>query len=107
MKKLRQKLHSNSGESLVETLVSIVIVVFASLLLLMSTVTATRFNKKAQELSTAYTDELEKAELQSDGSWSGKVTISGDGITTPPQISVSYYGQAGKLSSYTMDEAGG
>lgn len=101
-KRLRSKLHSSGGETLVETLTAIVVVVFSSLLLLMSAAVATRFNQSAKRLSQAYQTALSQAELRTADPRTGTVTITGkDG--KEQQITVDYYTGDNTLTSYTKE----
>lgn len=102
MKRLRKKLHSCSGESLVETLTAIVVIVFSSLLLLMSVVVASRFNQNAGRLSDAYQTALAQAELHTAEPRQGTVTVVGqDGGRQ--EITVNYYSGDGTLTSYAKE----
>lgn len=59
-----QKLKSNSGETLVETLFALLVVVLAMTMLAGSIVSAARVNKGAEDLDTAF--QLSKAQAVSD-----------------------------------------
>lgn len=51
---MKQKLKNNSGETLVETLFALLVVVLAMTMLAGSIVSAARINKSAEDLDTAF-----------------------------------------------------
>ena len=101
-KRLRSKLHSSGGETLVETLTAIVVVVFSSLLLLMSAVVATRFNQSAKRLSQEYQTALSQAELRTAAPRPGTVTVTGQ-VGSKQEIAVDYYTGDNTLTSYVKE----
>lgn len=65
---MKQKLKNNSGETLVETLFALLVVVLAMTMLAGSIVSAARINKSAEDLDTAF-------RITNDGK-SGSVTVT-------------------------------
>ena len=58
-----RKLKQNKGETLVESLVAVMIAVFAMALVASATISAANINKSTRESDVAYAEELEKAEI--------------------------------------------
>lgn len=103
---MKRKLHSASGETLVETMAAILIVTLASLLFLTMLQTTTRLNAGADEADESYQADLNAAELQDTGdlTGSGTVTVRRDGAETA-EYSVDYYRTAdGGLTSYARGD---
>ena len=88
--KIRKKFHSTSGETIVETLVTMIILSLAVLMLAGAVVTAARINKKADNTDTAFTA---GREIGGTGTGSPSVTISenqtagtGASVTVPERV---------------------
>lgn len=92
-----KKLLSNKGETLTETLVSLIIMTLASIILATLLVSSSRIIGRAKEYDEALNNELNAAELGT-GSSSGLVTITvkGEQQTEP----VTLTGTAETLMSY-------
>lgn len=71
--KSRRKSHSNSGETIAETLVTMIILSLAVLMLAGAVVTAAKINKRADNTDTAFTI---GTEIGGSGADNPKVTIS-------------------------------
>ena len=93
MKKIKQ----NSGETLIETLVSMLIAVLCMGLLCSSVMAATNINKKTRELDDKYASDLQRAEGY----------MSEDGYDYKKKETVTLYGGAEEdslFASYTLEE---
>jgi Tfp pilus assembly protein PilE len=58
-----RKLKQNKGETLVESLIAVLIAVLAMGLVATATISAANINKSTREADAAYAEELEKAEI--------------------------------------------
>lgn len=94
-----RKPRTKRGETLVETLVAILIVVLTSMFFLTTTITIAKINTKTRTADSSLRQEQIVAERQKDESSSGQVEIKANGKTT--QYDVTFYGKAGDLQSYT------
>ena len=96
-----RKLKKSSGETLVETLVAILIVTLSSLLFLQMTMTSLNISGEAKKMDTDYQASLSAAEEQKTKIATGTITVSGR------DYSVTYYGtgETGALTAYS-GEAG-
>jgi type II secretory pathway pseudopilin PulG len=86
-----RKLRQNRAETLVETLVSILIVALASGMLLTAVTTASRLNKAARDSQETYETALEATEAGTVASGTGNVTISDgepDGFSASVEVSL-------------------
>lgn len=99
IKKLLQK----KGETLVETLVSLMIAVLAIALLSSCIMAATTINHKSQELDEKYSAQLQEAEGMYGTPQPGEVTIVfGDGSYT--NVDVTLYGNPdGMFGAYDYE----
>lgn len=93
------KLKSQRGETLVETMASIVIAALSVALLFTCVMAASQINRMAQEADEAYYKALTAAETQAAAAKSGKMEIS------EKEFDISLYGGEG-LYSYALKEAG-
>lgn len=96
--KWKIKLRSTRGETLIESLTAMLIVVLSSLLLLHITMVTKNINEKAEKADKSYQTELSSAEA-GNGSIKGQVTLHGKGGET--QYDVIYTGGKDQLTSYT------
>jgi type II secretory pathway pseudopilin PulG len=87
-----RKLRQNRAETLVESLVSILIVALASTMLLTAVATASRLNQTARESQEDYQSKLEAAETGA-GTPGGTVIITNvPGEDADVSVSVTIYG---------------
>lgn len=110
LKKLAKKIRSNSGETLVETLVAIIICVFASTMMAGSVTTASKLNKDAREADAKFRESLsivENYETAADENKEDGVVeiVDQDESISPFQIQVIYIksgDEADDLRSYIV-----
>ena len=96
MRNIRKR--SAKGETLVETLVAILIITFSAIILVNTTIASTNINRKVESSDTNFREELAAAEgLQEPVD--GKITIKGDKTYT---YDVEYYGKEDGLRSYRI-----
>lgn len=100
-----KKLKSQRGETLIEALVAILVVVVSGLTLYFAVITAARVNAAASAADTLFHLETNAAEQQGSVASTGKITITGSGISK--EADVSYTGGAGQLTSYKLGSGGG
>lgn len=99
------KLKSQRGETLVETMASIIIAVLSVALLFTCVMAGAQIDRMAQDADVAYYADLTAAEMQMGEGKSGKVTIIGSGTT---EIPISLYGGAyGGEGMYSYARNGG
>jgi type II secretory pathway pseudopilin PulG len=103
MKWLKKKIASNRGESLLEVLVAILIIVFSSLSLYYAVTASAQINAKAAEVDAALQNEMIAAEQQQVTNQKGTVTLM-DGVNAVGSAPVDYTGGEGRLTSYRMGE---
>lgn len=97
---------SSSGETLVETLAALLLVVLSGLLFLQMTMASTRMSAQAKELDALYQRVLAAAEKQGDMVSSGSIEIGGR------DYEVNYYSYSSgtsseKLYSYSQSDGSG
>ena len=92
-----RKLRGTSGETLVETLVAILIVTLSSLLFLQMTMASVKISGEAKEMDTEYQTALSAAEEQKTALSTGTITVG------EREYAVTYYGtgETGALASYS------
>ena len=93
-----RKPRTKRGETLVETLVAILIVVLTSMFFLTTTITIAKINTKTRTADSSLRQEQIVAERQKNGK-SGSVTIQTDKGTVSYDVTV--YGADNDLQSYT------
>lgn len=101
-----RKLKNRSGETLIETLVSILIVTLASVVLVQMVITSVQISSKSGSADKDFSAALTAAEEESTKIGQGTVTITGNGNTY--SASVNYYGGGSgskALTSYSAGEA--
>ena len=90
---------ASKGETLVETLVAIVIITFSAIILVNMTIASTNINRKVESSDTNFRDELAAAEgLQNLAK--GQITVKSESGTY--KYSVEYYGKEDGLRSYRI-----
>lgn len=102
MKTLMRKLKSKAGESLVESLASILIFTMASIILFSMVTTAADLNTKAKEqdaLNQQYLKSVEKGENQT-GSGEVLITMGSEDIAS---VAVDVYGGINEAGAYDPD----
>lgn len=100
-----RKLKNCSGETLIETLVSILIVTLASVVLVQMVITGCQIGMESGKADKTFSSALTAAEGESTSKGNGTVTISGtNGEYTVP---VEYYGGGTGNHSLTSYSAGG
>lgn len=98
--KLSRKLRDTAGETLVETLVTIVICVFASVMFAGAVAASSRMNQSAHLQDEEFQGDLMLVELGTDCSEeNGTVLIVGDDVSET--VDVTFYEQGG-FHSYQM-----
>jgi len=108
MVRFSAKLCSKRGETLVETLVSVLIVGLACLAFASMTVAASTINRSAKTADLAFYNELSAAEARS-GTTDITVTMSWNWAATiqSQEYTVKCTGAAGELMSYSVSGGGG
>ena len=116
IKSALNKIKSQSGETLVEMLVSLAIMGLSVAMMVAMIITSTRITEQATEKDKKYRDQLSAAEVQSAGesdvteeAWTVKIESSGGGTTNSVTVSVKgyYYSDdsvTGELKSYKLPE---
>lgn len=100
MSGIRLRLCSKRGESLIETLVSILVVAISSALLLGAISCAEKINREVRASDNAYRLQLDTAE-RGGGTIEDTLEIKMDIVGNPVYIYDVYYaGEEGKLRSY-------
>ncbi|NCB62073.1 MAG: hypothetical protein EOM52_00415 [Clostridia bacterium] len=99
-----RKFSSAKGETLAETVASILIIALASVIFATMALSATRLNAAANTADQAFYAELSAAETQT-GTVSGTVTVSWG--SDSQDFAVTCAGAAGELISYRLDAGGG
>jgi type II secretory pathway pseudopilin PulG len=105
MKRLRRKLRSNGGETLVELLVSILIGTLAITILMTGVAAAGRMERNAHQADERFYEALSAAEGQTSAAQSATVEVRESG-RLPVTIEVDLYGSDG-LYSYCLGQNGG
>ncbi len=103
--KMIQKLRSNRGETMVEMLVSMLILTLSICLLVTMIAVSYQFDRQARELDKAYKDELSAAENPGGTDVDGKVILNPKNfVGVPPQeVDVKIYSKSGSdLKSYKL-----
>ncbi len=90
-------IHSKKGETLLETLVAILILTVSAMLLAEVTASSTRINLNAEKVDKKYRNDLEKVEKRETPT-TGVVTIQNGG--TSYTYDVNYYGDRSGFTSY-------
>ena len=103
MRRLKKKLASSRGESLMEVLVAILIVVFSSLSLYYAVTASARINAKAASANAGLQSDLIAAERQQVTDRQGHVVLV-DGANAVGSVPVDYTGSGEALTSYRIRE---
>lgn len=103
---MRRKLARRSGETLIETLVSVLIVTLASIVLVQAVLTSVQIGSSSGSADKAFSSALTAAEEQKSPAGSGTVTLSKDG-TVYDSAKVQYYGAGSGGKALTSYSAGG
>lgn len=101
---LHRKLHSDRGETLVETLASVLIVALTSVIFASTTIAASHMNATAKTADDTFYAELSAAETHT-GSMPDTVTVSWSGGAQ--DFTVTRVGTDSELRSYTYTGGGG
>lgn len=96
-------IQNKKGETLLETLVAILILTVSAMLLAEVTASSTRINLDAEKVDKKYREDLEKVEKR-ETPISGEVTIQSGGTTYT--YNVNYYGDSSGFTSYATKEGG-
>jgi len=96
-------IQNKKGETLLETLVAILILTVSAMLLAEVTASSTRINLDAEKVDKKYREDLEKVEKR-ETPISGEVTIKSGGTTYT--YDVNYYGDKSGFTSYATKEGG-
>lgn len=106
MTKTLLKLRSKRGETLVEMLVSIVILGLSISIMTGMIAAAYSMNKAAREESDRYYNELSAAEMQGDDDYIGKGTVSISDGTNTVHIDIDIFGGDGENSLRSYSRSG-
>ncbi|MDO4271209.1 MAG: hypothetical protein Q4C72_09855 [Eubacteriales bacterium] len=98
---MRRKLQTRKGETLVETLVAILVMALGSTAFLTMVLAANKLNGTAGIEDAAYFAQLSTAETGADTATAGAVTVDGD------TVAVLVSGGEGELRSYRVGEGAG
>ena len=101
MRNFLKKLRSTAGETLVESMASVLIFTLSSIILLSMVASASRLNRIAKEEDNALTHQLYIAEAQSAGAGT---TTSEDDITVSFTINSTYHEQDIHVTFYSAGE---
>lgn len=93
---MRRKLNSQSGETLVEALASILIAFLSVTMLFFCVIAAGRMDKGTVESDKTYYEALAAAETAGEKAGSGTVTVTANGA--PFTIDIDFYGKDGLYS---------
>lgn len=96
-------IQNKKGETLLETLVAILILTVSAMLLAEVTASSTRINLDAEKVDKQYREDLEKVEKR-EAPTAGVVTIQSGG--TSYTYDVNYYGDRTGFTSYVTKEGG-
>lgn len=107
MNRLKRKLHSCKGETLVEVLVSVLVSVLSIAMLFGGIMVSVRIDQKAEQTDDGFYETLSAAE-EKEGELlgSGTAVVSGDDIPLDTTFDVKFYGDE-TLFSYKNTEKGG
>lgn len=103
--KMIQKLRSNRGETMVEMLVSMLILTLSICLLVTMIVVSYQFDRQARELDKTYKDELSAAENPEGTGVDGKVILNPKNSlgVLPQEVAVKIYSKSDSdLKSYKL-----
>ena len=108
---MRKILKQQKGETLVETLVALLIATFSVMMLTASITSSARINKQNSNADDKYTEELKRVEsYEADAGFEAKeIQIKfdfGNG-TTIVKDAILYGGEDGRLASYKAKEEAG
>jgi hypothetical protein len=101
---MKKKL-GTKGETLIETLVAIIILTVSAMLLAVVTATSVRMNQKIEDVDKNYRDELAVVEKR-DTSFEGKITIQRLSDGHSYTYDVNFFGNEGDLTSYQAKAEG-
>jgi Tfp pilus assembly protein PilV len=102
---VKRKISSKAGETLIETLVAVLVVALSSIILVTMTVTASHLNAAARTADQAFYAELSAAESGTGSTATGTITVSW--TTGSQSFSVDFVGSGSELKSYTYTGGGG
>ncbi len=101
--KLINSKRNTKGETLIETLVAIIILTVSAMLLAEVTTSSTRINLRVEEADEEYRDALETVEKRV-SPVSGEITIQSGGSSYTYEV--NYFGDMVGLTSYEAKEGG-
>ena len=110
MNKIFKKLRSRAGESLVESMASIVIVTLASIVMYTMVTAAADINGTAKETDRMVQEQMAVAERAEDSSGTGTVRMFinvGGSEKAVATVQVDIYGENGDLYAYFAKEVAG
>jgi type II secretory pathway pseudopilin PulG len=102
-----RKLKNRSGETLIETLVAILIVSLASVVLVQTVITSAQMSSRSGSADKKFSEALAAAETQSSSTGSGTVTVTKDGAGESFSVPVNIYGGGSGDKTLTSYSAGG
>lgn len=106
---MRRKLRSRRGETLIESLVALLLVSIASVALIAMVTSASRMNKAANQLDSGLYAAVSAAEVRQDNEdkEDGTVTVTVDGDSVTKDVTFYGSGDASIFSYQQREEAGG
>lgn len=105
MDKLLKRIKNKHGETLLESIVSILIFTFASIIMFTMITSATRINQTAKENDRAHYEQLVVAELAPGSGMPNDISFTIDGKTFTERVYV--FGTDGGLYAYYKPSPGG
>ena len=106
MNRLKRKLHSCKGETLVEVLVSVLVSVLSMAMLFGGIMISVRLDQKAEQTDDGFYNTLSAAEEKTTSIGKGEAVVTGDDILSDITFDVEFYGDE-TLFSYKNAEKGG
>lgn len=99
---LIRKAKSKKGETLVETLAAILIITLATIILIGSTMGASKINKKVKEADNKFYEQVDKAELKrAENKYAvGQIYIKNDTYSVNITENIDLYGEDKGLTSF-------
>ncbi|MEF9853060.1 MAG: hypothetical protein RR879_06360 [Hydrogenoanaerobacterium sp.] len=102
MKLLVKKLRCSSGETLVETLVAVLVMTCASVLFATMLLSASHMNNEAQQQDIKHYEQISAAEAGNPLAGSKSVTIT-ENVVPVTILTVTAYGTEGGIVSYRLE----
>lgn len=100
MRAIVNRLRSKAGESLMESMVSILIFTFASIIMLTMISSAVTINQAAKDADQAYFEQMAAIEAKGGTVETGNIEFSFSNGTIKETVPVTVYGEADGLHAY-------